>query len=42
MTHSLKIPKDNIVFYAEAYRANSIEEINESAGLKHLLNRRYL
>jgi len=37
MTHSMVIPRRNVPFYTEAYRAESIKEINESAGLKHLI-----
>ncbi len=39
MTHCMKIPKQNTAFHSEAYRAKSIEEINESAGLKYLLSK---
>ena len=39
MNFSTVIKKENDAFYREAYRAKDIEEINESAGLKHLLNK---
>jgi len=39
MIHCMNIPKRNEAFYREAYRAKSIKEINESAGLKHLLSK---
>ena len=39
MTHSMKIPKQNLAFHEEARRAVSMEEINKSEELKHLLSK---
>jgi len=37
MNFGCKIDKRNEQFYREAYRARSLEELNESAGIKILL-----
>ena len=40
MTLSLKLKyNDNIMFHNEADRASTIEELNQSAGLKYLLSK---
>ena len=39
MNYSMLIPRGNDAFYREAYRAKNIKEINDSVGLKYLLDR---